>query len=211
MNMLEAIDRGDPAAERWRYAQQWADRHARVGGPRRPASSSIRPPIGPAPLALFDVAAEHSSRSWRPGSTSSASARSTRRVEQRLELLRSWLVDEPRGWDESGVVGSVRYTEADLAAFSDPDVPVLMFVGRFTEQKRLPLLLRAYGRARRESGCARRCWSGVGSRSSGKASIRSSVVRHEGIEGVFFTGWHGHEELPDRAGLRRRLRLAFGG
>jgi glycosyltransferase involved in cell wall biosynthesis len=70
----------------------------------------------------------------------------------RLNLLRSWLVEQPRGWDESGVVGSVGYRDADLAVFGDPDQPVLIFVGRFTLPKRLPLLLRAYGRARRDFG-----------------------------------------------------------
>ena len=30
-------------------------------------------------------------------------------VAERAWPVAPWLVDEPRGWDESGVVGSVRY------------------------------------------------------------------------------------------------------
>jgi glycosyltransferase involved in cell wall biosynthesis len=74
-----------------------------------------------------------------------------------------------------------------------------MFVGRFTEQKRLPLLLRAYARARREHGVRAPLiiWGGFPGEWEGEHPV--SVVREEGIQGVFFTGWHGHEELA--AGL----------
>ena len=56
---------------------------------------------------------------------------------------RRHLVDEPRGWAAGGGAGSVAYTEADLDAFADADgaTPVLLYVGRFTEVKRLPLLI----------------------------------------------------------------------
>ena len=58
--------------------------------------------------------------------------------------------------------GSVAYSEADLAAFTDPDTgepsPVLLFIGRFTEVKRIPLLVRAYARARRSGSNAVRHW-----------------------------------------------------
>ena len=67
---------------------------------------------------------------------------------------RRHLVDEPGGWGPGGV--RVAYDEADLAAFSDEEgeTPVLLYVGRFTEVKRLPLLIEAYERAR--PGFARR-------------------------------------------------------
>ena len=63
---------------------------------------------------------------------------------------RHHLVDKPRGWAPGERPGSVRYTDADLAAFEDEEgeTPVLLDVGRFTEVKRVPLLIEAYARAR---------------------------------------------------------------
>ena len=123
-----------------------------------------------------------------------------RTVAERVAVLHRLLVDDPRGWDESGVVGSVRYAPQDLAAFTDPDLPVLIFVGRFTHQKRLPLLLRAYARARRENGLRAPLlvWGGFPGEWEGQHPV--SLVRAEGIPGVFFTGWRGHDELPTGLG-----------
>jgi hypothetical protein len=58
-------------------------------------------------------------------------------ASERLALLRHWLVDDPRGWDETGRPGSVRYSQADMSAFIDSDGvrPVLLYVGRFTAVK----------------------------------------------------------------------------
>ena len=42
-------------------------------------------------------------------------------ARERLALLRRWLVDDPRGWDESGRPGSVRYSLTDLSAFADSE------------------------------------------------------------------------------------------
>ena len=69
-------------------------------------------------------------------------------ARKRLALLRRWLVDDPRGWDESSRPGTVRYSLADLSAFAGSTGvhPVLLYVGRFTAVKRLSLLLRAYAR-----------------------------------------------------------------
>jgi glycosyltransferase involved in cell wall biosynthesis len=71
---------------------------------------------------------------------------------ERLARWRAWLADDPRGWDASGVAGSVRYGTDDLAAFADAKTGaanrVLLYVGRFLAFKRVPLLVRAYQRAR---------------------------------------------------------------
>ena len=65
--------------------------------------------------------------------------------EERLARWRRWLVTDPRGWDESGEPGSIRYRERDLGAFVDRDTgeptPVLLFVGRFLDFKRVPMLV----------------------------------------------------------------------
>ena len=66
----------------------------------------------------------------------------------RLAFWHRHLVDEPRGWAPGEEAGSVRYEAADLGAFAG-EGPVLLYVGRFTGVKRLPLLVEAYARARR--------------------------------------------------------------
>ena len=74
------------------------------------------------------------------------------RPGERMQRWRRWLVEEPQAWVEGGVPGSLGYDDTDLEVFTDPDTgapaPVLMFVGRYTEVKRIPLLIRAYARAR---------------------------------------------------------------
>src|SRR5438094_135303 len=67
---------------------------------------------------------------------------------RRIDRLAHWrrhLVEEPRGWAPGQAAGSVAYSERDLAPFGDGIV--LVYVGRFTEVKRLPLLIRAYAQA----------------------------------------------------------------
>jgi D-inositol-3-phosphate glycosyltransferase len=121
--------------------------------------------------------------------------------DERLERWRRWLVDEPRGWDESTRPGSIRYGERDLEWFVDPEsgepAPVLMFVGRFLGVKRVPLLLRAYAAAR--SRFNRRAplviWGGFPGEWEGEHPV--SVAREVGDEGIFFLGWRGHRDLPE--------------
>jgi glycosyltransferase involved in cell wall biosynthesis len=120
---------------------------------------------------------------------------------ERLALLRRWLVDDPRGWDESGRPGSLRYSAADLSAFVDSTQlrPVLLYVGRFTAIKRLPLLLRGYARVRSQLGpvAPLLIWGGHPGEWEGEHPY--SVVKQEHIDGVFFVGWRGHQDL--RLGL----------
>jgi len=121
-------------------------------------------------------------------------------AEERLARWRTWLVEEPLGWREGGEPGSVGYTEAQLERFIDPETggpaPVLLFVGRFTEVKRIPLLVRAYARARERF--VRRAplviWGGFPGEWEGEHA--HTVVEREGIEDVFFLGWRDHDELP---------------
>ncbi len=117
------------------------------------------------------------------------------RPEERLGLWRRWLVDEPRGWDETGTAGSIRYSERDIAPLADPHAPVLMFVGRFLDFKRVPLLLRAYADAR--ESFARRAplviWGGFPGEWEGPHP--HSVATDLGVDDVFFVGWRGHEDL----------------
>jgi glycosyltransferase involved in cell wall biosynthesis len=109
---------------------------------------------------------------------------------------RRHLVDEPRGWGPGGE--RVAYTQADLAAFADEqgETPVLLYVGRFTDVKRLPLLIEAYARAR--PGFFRRAplviVGGFPGEWEGEHPL--DAIRRVGAEDVFLAGWHGHDELP---------------
>lgn len=116
----------------------------------------------------------------------------------RLGHWRRWLVEDPHGWDESGTPGTIRYAESDLAAFVDGDkpAPVLLFVGRFLGFKRVALLVRAYGRARSRHGVRAPLVIWGGSPGEWEGEHPFTVARSEGIDGVFFVGWRGHEELP---------------
>ena len=119
--------------------------------------------------------------------------------EERNARWREWLVDQPQGWSGGGEPGSVAYTGADLEAFTNAatgePAPVLLFVGRFTEVKRIPLLVRAYARARQrfERRAPLVIWGGFPGEWEGEHP--HGVVEREGIEDVFFVGWRGHSEL----------------
>jgi glycosyltransferase involved in cell wall biosynthesis len=116
----------------------------------------------------------------------------------RLAHWRRYLVDEPRGWAPGERPGSVRYSEADLAAFEDSrgPTPVLLYVGRFTEVKRLALLIEAYAKAR--PGFVRRAplvlVGGFPGEWEGEHPLEA--IRRTGARDVFLAGWHGHDELP---------------
>jgi glycosyltransferase involved in cell wall biosynthesis len=114
------------------------------------------------------------------------------------EHWRRALVSEPRGWAPGEGPGSVRYEDSDLAAFEDEQgqTPVLLYVGRFTEVKRLPLLIEAHARAR--PGFARRAplvlVGGFPGEWEGEHPLEA--IRRTGARDVFLAGWHTHAELP---------------
>jgi len=113
-------------------------------------------------------------------------------------LWRRYLVDEPRGWAPGEGAGTVRYEYADLDVFEDAEgeTPVLLYVGRFTEVKRVPLLIESYARAR--PGFAR-CAPLVvlgGFPGEWEGEHPLEAIRRTGAEDVFLAGWHEHDELP---------------
>jgi D-inositol-3-phosphate glycosyltransferase len=74
---------------------------------------------------------------------------------------------------------------------------VLLFVGRFTEVKRVPLLVRAYARARENFATPAPLviWGGFTGEWEGEHP--HAVAREVGEQGIFFVGWRGHTELPE--------------
>src|SRR4051794_16120456 len=109
----------------------------------------------------------------------------------RRAVWRRTLVDEPRGWDGSGEEGSVAYDEADLDALAGE--PVLVYVGRFTEVKRVPLLIAAHARA----GLRAPLVLVGGHPGEWEGEHPCETISRTGARNVFLAGWHDHEELPE--------------
>ena len=107
---------------------------------------------------------------------------------------RRHLVERPQGWRPGSAPGSVAYEEADLEAL---DGTVLLYSGRFTEVKRLPLLIEAYALARpRFAGpTALVLLGGYPGEWEGEHPIEA--IERLGCSDVFLAGWHSHAELPD--------------
>jgi glycosyltransferase involved in cell wall biosynthesis len=199
LKMLDAIARQDPAIT-GPHAEWWM---SRIGRSARRAAATIT--ISPhdqgeaVRLLGLDPETVHSIPNGvdidhfvphRPGAD-----------ERRSHWLR-WLVDDPRGWDEAtSRPGSIRYTEKQVIdgfydAGTGDSLPVLMYVGRFLAFKRVPMLIRAYARARRRMSVPAPLviWGGWPGEWEGEHP--HTVVTRERIEGVFFNGWRGHDDLP---------------
>ena len=135
--MLERIAAGAPAG--WTYAEAWAERIrgwaadcgrivvSNPGGLQRAAEVLELAP------ERFACVPNGFDPSFAP-----------RRID-RAAHWRRHLVEDPQGWRPGSAPGSVGYAEADLAQLEGT---VLLYVGRFTEVKRLPLLIEAFAAAR---------------------------------------------------------------
>jgi D-inositol-3-phosphate glycosyltransferase len=120
---------------------------------------------------------------------------------ERLDRWRQWLVQEPGGWDETGLPGTIRYSDDEIDRFfldrdTGEPLPVLLFVGRFLGFKRVPLLIRSYAAVRETLGRHAPplvIWGGYPGEWEGEHP--HTVAATLGIDGVFFAGWRGHEDL----------------
>jgi glycosyltransferase involved in cell wall biosynthesis len=191
--MLDAIDRGPPQG--WTYAAAWAERMR--GWARRCERLLVLSPD--AVRRVPDLLGVEPERVvWSPnGFEPESFDRRPRRGPQRLELWRHWLVEEPRGWGPGGGEGSVAYTEEDLTPFAGGDSPVLLYVGRFTAVKRLPLLVRAYARARERFERPAPLVLVGGHLGEWEGEHPLEAIEASGATEVFLAGWRSHDELPD--------------
>ncbi|MFF4371463.1 glycosyltransferase family 4 protein [Streptomyces sp. NPDC001594] len=118
----------------------------------------------------------------------------------RLEHLRRWLVTDPQGWAPGEKPGSIRYTERDLERLHDDHGQLrllLLWVGRFLDFKRVPVLLKAFAaaRTRLDPAPALLMWGGYPGEYEGRHP--ADIAADLGIsEHVYFLGWRGHDELP---------------
>ncbi len=181
----------------WRHGEHWAGHLRRqaqavdhlvvVSPPDRATAIEV---LGVSPERVTDVPNGVETDRFRPRPAS---------PDERRARFRRWLVEDPQGWDASGVAGTVRYREADLDRLLGPegDATVLIYVGRFTDAKRVPLLVRAFARARVKAsrGASLLVWGGHPGEVEGEHPV--NVAAEVGSDGLFFAGWRGHEDLPE--------------
>jgi glycosyltransferase involved in cell wall biosynthesis len=190
MLMLRAIEEGPP--EGWEHAEKWAER-IRGWAQRCERLLVLSPDAVERVPDLLGVEPERVV--WAPnGFEPESFDRRPLLGDERRALWRRWLVEEPLGWDESGEPGTVRYSESELEKL---DGPVVLYVGRYTEVKRIPLLIRAWARARESFGrpAALVLLGGYPGEWEGEHPLE--VVRSTGADDVFLAGWRGHDDLPD--------------
>lgn len=189
--MLRDIAEGPPPG--WDHAQEWAERMRRWA--RGCARLFVLSPDAAERVPEL-LGVERERVVWSPnGFDPKLFDRRPKTDDERVVLWRRWLVEEPRGWDESGEPGSVSYDEDDMTAFADG--PVLLYVGRYTEVKRIPLLIRAYARAREQFDCRAPLVLLGGYPGEWEAEHPLRVVREVGARDVFLAGWRGHSDLAD--------------
>ena len=189
--MLHRIDEGAP--DGWEHADAWAER-------MREWARACERLLVLSPDAVKRVpdllGVEPARVIWAPnGFEPESFDRRPLRGDDRVKLWRRWLVEDPRGWDESGEPGSVRYREEELEPFAG--APALVYSGRYTEVKRIPLLIRAHARARDQFDQLAPLVLLGGFPGEWEGEHPLEVVRETGAEGVFLAGWRGHDDLPD--------------
>ncbi|MBT8397535.1 MAG: glycosyltransferase family 4 protein [Gemmatimonadetes bacterium] len=127
---------------------------------------------------------------------------------KKLQFLNRILVEDPQGWSEGGTPGSIRYQPSDLERFTDSSgsfLPLALFVGRFLDFKRVPLLVRALSKA---NGLSRDAhdppfnllvWGGMPGEWEGEHP--HSVALSLELPNVFFCGWLPHGILSQGLNL----------
>ncbi|MQF64986.1 glycosyltransferase family 4 protein [SAR202 cluster bacterium AC-409-J13_OGT_754m] len=117
----------------------------------------------------------------------------------KMSYWKHWLVTDPQGWKPNHNPGTIRYTENDLKEFYNDDgscAPILLFVGRFTTFKRINVLLDAYSifKSHSKQNAPLIIWGGFPGEWEGEHPYE--FARKRSIDGVFFSGWRGHDDLP---------------
>ena len=189
--MLREVDAGPPPG--WTHAELWAERMRRWA---RMSTRTLVPPGDEDDVAEL-LGIERATVTGLPsGVELDRFERRPLDIGARHAFWRGWLVEEPRGWDESGVPGTVAYTDDDLQPFRE-GAPVFLYVGRYTAVKRLPLLIRAHAGACERLGTRMALVLLGGHPGEWEGDHPLRVVRETGARDVFLAGWRAHEELAD--------------
>jgi glycosyltransferase involved in cell wall biosynthesis len=184
--MLERIEAGPPAS--WTHAERWRERM--IDWARRCYLMIVAPGGLDRAAGLLGVARE---RLVALPNGFDPELFHPRHIERRAHWRRH-LVAEPRGWAPGAAAGSAAYSEPDLAPFADG--VVLAYVGRFTEVKRLPLLVRAYAEARPRFRRPAPLVLVGGYPGEWEGEHPAAAIAASGVRDVFLAGWHDHAALP---------------
>jgi glycosyltransferase involved in cell wall biosynthesis len=183
--MLERIEAGAPAG--WRFAERWAGR-MRTWATR--CTSLVVAP-GAVDRAASLLGLERSRFVEVPNGIE---------IERfgflevdRAEHWRRHLVLEPRGWRPGAGPGSVAYSDSELEPLRAGTV--LVYVGRFTEVKRLGLLIRAFALAQRRLPHSAALVLVGGHPGEWEGEHPIEVVAASGARNVFLAGWQEQDRL----------------
>src|SRR5947199_8541254 len=200
--MLRRIEAGAPPG--WRYAQDW-DRRLRAWARR--CALLVVPPGAEADAALLLGLERAKLRGLPSGVELERFSPRLLAEDERLAFWRRWLVEQPRGWDESGRPGSIAYGDEELAPFRSGG-PVFLYVGRYPAVKRLPLLISAHARAVERLGKPAPLVLVGGYPGEWEGEHPLATARSIGNRQVFLAGWRPHEELPQALNAADALVLA---
>ncbi len=182
--MLEQVEQGPP--EGWRFAQQWAARLRRWAGACR------RLIVSPAGLeraqGLLGVERERLvplPNGFDPEVFHPLEV-------DRLAHWRRHLVERPTARSPDG--GTIAYDESEIEVLGEG--VVLLYVGRFTEVKRLPFLIEAFAAARKRFERPAALAIVGGHPGEWEGEHPADTVRRLGLRDVFIAGWQRQHALP---------------
>jgi glycosyltransferase involved in cell wall biosynthesis len=183
--MLERIEAGAPAG--WRFSESWAERLRTWAD--RCVSIVVAPAAAGRAAALLGL-----DRSRFAEVPNGIEIDRFRFLEvDRAEHWRRHLVLEPRGWRPGAGPGSVSYDESELEPLGTG--AVLIYVGRFTEVKRLGLLVRAFAQAQRRLRHSAALVLVGGHPGEWEGEHPIEAVRASGARNVFLAGWQEQDRL----------------
>jgi len=184
--MLEAIDAD---VQHWPHAEAWARRL------RRWAQECSRIVVADGAVARARDLLELDDERIVPLASGVDTNMFRPRPVDRRAMWREVLVERPRGWRPGGKAGSVAYQEDELGPLTDGTVVV--YVGRFTAVKRLPLLIEAFAAANEGTSTPAGLVliGGHPGEWEGEHPIET-IARIEAC-GVFLAGWYDHSRLAE--------------